>query len=135
VQGSDKKILEIKGREMKEKTANNLLSRRQTLRLMGAAGATAVVAFAGEPAAKLLPAKRRVAVANAATLDCVVRPQLTEGPYFVDEKLNRSDIRTDPSTMLIVRKAGKFIAAGQTVSIQVMNSDNALSEGFSFLRI
>jgi protocatechuate 3,4-dioxygenase beta subunit len=83
---------------MKEKTANNLLSRRQTLRLMGAAGATAVVAFAGEPAAKLLPATRRVAVANAATLDCVVRPQLTEGPYFVDEKLNRSDIRTDPST-------------------------------------
>jgi protocatechuate 3,4-dioxygenase beta subunit len=28
---------------------------------------------------------------------CVVRPQLTEGPYFVDEKINRSDIRSDPS--------------------------------------
>jgi protocatechuate 3,4-dioxygenase beta subunit len=28
---------------------------------------------------------------------CVVRPEQTEGPYFVDEKLNRSDIRTDPS--------------------------------------
>ena len=28
---------------------------------------------------------------------CVVRPSLTEGPYFVDEKLNRSDIRSDPS--------------------------------------
>jgi protocatechuate 3,4-dioxygenase beta subunit len=27
----------------------------------------------------------------------VVRPELTEGPYFVDEKLNRSDIRSDPS--------------------------------------
>ena len=24
---------------------------------------------------------------------CVVRPELTEGPFFVDEKLNRSDIR------------------------------------------
>jgi protocatechuate 3,4-dioxygenase beta subunit len=87
-----------KGREMKEKTKNNLLSRRQTLRLMGAAGATAVVAFASEPAARLVPAVRRSAVANAAILDCVVRPQLTEGPYFVDEKLNRSDIRTDPTT-------------------------------------
>lgn len=86
---------------MKEKTANNLLSRRQTLRLMGAAGATAVVAFASEPAAKLVPAVRRSAVANAATLDCVVRPQLTEGPYFVDEKLNRSDIRTDPTTGVV----------------------------------
>jgi protocatechuate 3,4-dioxygenase beta subunit len=27
----------------------------------------------------------------------VLRPALTEGPYFVDEKLNRSDIRVDPS--------------------------------------
>jgi len=29
---------------------------------------------------------------------CVVTPALTEGPYFVDELLNRSDIRTDPAT-------------------------------------
>jgi protocatechuate 3,4-dioxygenase beta subunit len=28
---------------------------------------------------------------------CVVVPAQTEGPYFVDEKLNRSDIRSDPS--------------------------------------
>jgi protocatechuate 3,4-dioxygenase beta subunit len=27
----------------------------------------------------------------------VLTPALTEGPYFVDEKLNRSDIRADPS--------------------------------------
>jgi protocatechuate 3,4-dioxygenase beta subunit len=27
----------------------------------------------------------------------VARPALTEGPYFVDERLNRSDIRSDPS--------------------------------------
>ena len=29
---------------------------------------------------------------------CVVTAALTEGPYFVDELLNRSDIRTDPVT-------------------------------------
>jgi protocatechuate 3,4-dioxygenase beta subunit len=29
---------------------------------------------------------------------CVLTAALTEGPYFVDEKLNRSDIRSDPST-------------------------------------
>lgn len=29
---------------------------------------------------------------------CVVTPELTEGPYFVEEMLNRSDIRTDPAT-------------------------------------
>ncbi|MGB5963246.1 MAG: intradiol ring-cleavage dioxygenase [Coleofasciculaceae cyanobacterium] len=28
---------------------------------------------------------------------CVVRPQQTEGPYFVDNKLDRSDIRSDPA--------------------------------------
>src|SRR4051812_22998167 len=29
---------------------------------------------------------------------CVLTAALTEGPYFVDEKLNRSDIRSDPTT-------------------------------------
>ncbi len=29
------------------------------------------------------------------TPPCVVRPEQTEGPYFVDEHLNRSDIRSD----------------------------------------
>ena len=29
---------------------------------------------------------------------CVFRPEQTEGPYFVDERLNRSDIRSDPTT-------------------------------------
>ena len=28
---------------------------------------------------------------------CIARPRQTEGPYFVDEKLNRSDIRSDPA--------------------------------------
>jgi protocatechuate 3,4-dioxygenase beta subunit len=30
--------------------------------------------------------------------NCVLTAALTEGPFFVDEKLNRSDIRTDPVT-------------------------------------
>ena len=29
---------------------------------------------------------------------CVVRPEQTAGPYFVDQKLNRSDIRSDPGS-------------------------------------
>ena len=29
---------------------------------------------------------------------CIVTPAVTEGPYFVDERLNRSDLRSDPST-------------------------------------
>lgn len=37
-------------------------------------------------------------------IGCVVKPDLTEGPYFVDEMLNRSDIRPDPSNGTV--KAG-----------------------------
>ena len=33
---------------------------------------------------------------KATTPKCIVSPEQTEGPYFVDEKLKRSDIRTDP---------------------------------------
>ncbi|MFL5483519.1 MAG: intradiol ring-cleavage dioxygenase [Gemmatimonadaceae bacterium] len=32
---------------------------------------------------------------------CVLTASLTEGPFFVDEKLNRSDIRTDPATSVV----------------------------------
>lgn len=35
---------------------------------------------------------------NGAVASCVLTAALTEGPYFVDEKLNRSDIRSDPTT-------------------------------------
>jgi protocatechuate 3,4-dioxygenase beta subunit len=38
------------------------------------------------------------AAAPAGVPNCVVVPQQEEGPYFVDERLNRSDIRTDPSS-------------------------------------
>lgn len=41
--------------------------------------------------------------AAVATLpSCIVSPELTEGPYFVDEQLDRSDIRTDPSDGSVV---------------------------------
>ena len=40
---------------------------------------------------------------NKTTLpNCIVSPEQTEGPYFVDEKLNRSDICTDPSDGKVV---------------------------------
>jgi len=65
-----------------------LLSRREILAIMGASGA---VFFLGGPVPGL-------ADAGAGRIPgCVVRPEMTEGPYFVDEKLNRSDIRSDPS--------------------------------------
>ena len=35
---------------------------------------------------------------GSTTTSCVQTAALTEGPYFVDERLNRSDIRSDPTT-------------------------------------
>ena len=50
---------------------------------------------------------------------CVVSPALTEGPYFVDELLNRSDIRSDPTTGVV--KDGALLQLTLQVS-QVNNS-------------
>jgi protocatechuate 3,4-dioxygenase beta subunit len=35
---------------------------------------------------------------DTSLLACVVRPEATEGPYFVDKQLDRSDIRVEPTT-------------------------------------
>ena len=68
-----------------DRPLGRLLTRREALSLLGAGG---VAAFAAWP---------RGAVATAASGPCVARPALTEGPYFVDEQLDRSDIRSDPA--------------------------------------
>jgi protocatechuate 3,4-dioxygenase beta subunit len=91
---------------MTKKKEGHLLNRRDTLRLIGAAGATALL---GQGAGRILGGPGSGSTVEAAslaqnrngwanTLDCVVQPALTEGPYFVDEKLNRFDIRSDPAT-------------------------------------
>jgi len=45
----------------------------------------------------LLSAWSGTARAQEAPAGCVVRPEQTEGPYFVDGRLDRSDIRSDPA--------------------------------------
>lgn len=96
------------------------LSRRDTLRLLGATGAASLLGVSGQ--SRLLPwllntpgavgyedlvtrlvrpvlfAASPLQVTKPVTeMSCVARPALTEGPFFVDELLNRSDIRSDPS--------------------------------------
>lgn len=68
-----------------------VLSRRETLALLGAAGTSL---FLG---AALVRSGGQADAATTAATSCVAAPELTIGPYFVDEELNRSDIRTDPS--------------------------------------
>jgi protocatechuate 3,4-dioxygenase beta subunit len=67
--------------------------------LGGAAVAGCAPAALSSPTPTASTAASPTATASqvVATPACVVVPALTEGPYFVDEKLNRSDIRTDAS--------------------------------------
>lgn len=67
-----------------------ILSRREVLTVMGASG---LAILAGDPhqAAAWATPRRRAAA-------CVARPEQTEGPYFVDQVLARSDIRSDPAS-------------------------------------
>ena len=69
----------------------------------------------GISAAALLaaPSNARAAPAYSSST-CIVRPEQTEGPYFVDAQLNRSDIRPDPETGAI--KAGTPLALTFVVS-------------------
>jgi protocatechuate 3,4-dioxygenase beta subunit len=79
---------------------NTIFSRRKLLGLAGAAGAVYVVGAGrdGRLIGLTQVAEEGTAMAaNAQGLACVLTPSKTEGPYFVDERLNRSDIRVDTS--------------------------------------
>jgi protocatechuate 3,4-dioxygenase beta subunit len=68
-----------------ERPIGRLLSRREVLAMLAVAGGAL---RAERASAQPLPA-------------CVVRPEQTEGPFFVDEQLDRADIRSDPATGLV----------------------------------
>ena len=65
-----------------------VLTRREALAVLGSVGTMFLLGGASSGANL-----RGVAL----RYPCVIRPASTAGPYYVDEQLNRSDIRTDPS--------------------------------------
>ena len=72
----------------KERQIGSLLSRREAMVWLGASGA--ICLLGGKPViAYPTPSANRS--------PCIVRPEQTEGPYFVDGRLHRSDIRSDPT--------------------------------------
>lgn len=85
-----------------------VLSRREVLSLLSFAGAATLLA-ACQPVGEVpsggtsaVTAETAAAASTASTQvalpACIARPAMTEGPYFVDLMLNRSDIRSDPDT-------------------------------------
>jgi len=87
---------------------DKLYTRRELLGLAGLAGAALVACGDDESSsptatAEQTPGSTATAASTTAAmtpeaLACVLTPELTEGPFFVDERLDRSDITTDPSS-------------------------------------
>ena len=96
-----------------------------------------------------LLSRRAAAQGTGRVPACVVRPQQTEGPFFIDEKLNRSDIRSDPGrndarpgavlqlAFAVSRLSGGACAAlgGAQVDVWHCDASGAYSDGAQrFLR-
>lgn len=129
--------------ENDDKQVGQILSRREVIKLLGAASVSLLVGCGPEEAAtpttaasQVVPTTAPATAAPATSLPntvapivttaapttaaateaeaatavpaCVVRPELTEGPYFVDTGLNRADIRSDPTTGMV--KEGVLLA-------------------------
>ena len=119
-----------------DRPIGRILTRREVLALLGGSALVAACAPStlGSPSATTAATQAAAATAAATAAgastavvlpSCVVRPALTEGPYFVDEKLDRSDIRSDPSTN--TAKPGVALALTFLVSRVSGTSCNALA--------
>jgi protocatechuate 3,4-dioxygenase beta subunit len=98
-----------------DEPVGRVFSRREFLGVLAAAGGTLTLAACGPsaPAPSMSSAPSTQAVPStqaplspasdgaALAVDCLVSPAQAEGPFFVDEMLNRSDIRSDPSTGVV----------------------------------
>jgi protocatechuate 3,4-dioxygenase beta subunit len=83
-----------------------VLTRREALVVLGATGS--ILLLGGSRSRNLSSPRGRAAN------PCVVRPASTAGPYYVDEKLARSDIRSDPTDGTV--KSGALLALTFNVS-------------------
>ena len=78
--------------------SGRILTRREALAALGVGGgALAAGRWALGAGSGRAPAAGSDEIAQALPA-CVVRPEQTEGPFFVDTQLERSDIRSDPAT-------------------------------------
>jgi protocatechuate 3,4-dioxygenase beta subunit len=76
-------------REKDDQEVGRFLSRREVVTYLGAAAGFGILGTLAQGSTE--------SAGNRMLPQCIGRPEQTEGPYFIDEKINRSDIRTDPS--------------------------------------
>jgi protocatechuate 3,4-dioxygenase beta subunit len=112
------------------KVGRKPVGRREVLGTLGAFGAAMVVGWGGE---------ERPAAMDAGALDCVVNPELTEGPFFVDEALERSDLTSgtrEPSVIKglpLLLKLGVYgVSGGSCTPLRDAQVDvwHASAQGF-----
>jgi protocatechuate 3,4-dioxygenase beta subunit len=89
-----------------DRIVGRLLTRRELVALFGSSAVAAT--------AHRVSGQGRQPDVPTTLPGCVVQPQQTEGPYFVDDKLLRTDIRSEPGTGAI--KAGVPLALTLKVS-------------------
>lgn len=106
----------IVGVQNDDHTTGQVLTRREAVALLAAAGCSLLAG--------------RSPVSGQPRPACVVRPEQTEGPFFVDERLNRSDLRTGKPgvpldlTLVVSRLAGGSCAPLAGVLVDVWHCDH-----------
>src|SRR5882724_13364062 len=72
------------------------ISRREAIGLLALAGAGVMLGCGGgKSTASTTSTSTATTTTGTGNAACILTPELTVGPYFVDEKLNRSDLTTD----------------------------------------
>lgn len=80
---------------VKSHAVSSNLSRRRLLQLVGVTAATSLWSGSARVAGAMA-SDDETGMAPEDAPSCVARPRQTEGPYFVDARLERSDIRSEP---------------------------------------
>lgn len=105
------------------------VSRRSVLRTLAT---LSLASFSGYTFRDLFA---QTTTSSTSDLDCVLSPTMTEGPYWVDEKLNRSDLTTDTTrssvlnglplllTINVFKATANSCAVAQGVQIDVWHAD------------
>jgi protocatechuate 3,4-dioxygenase beta subunit len=78
-----------------DRPVGHMLSRREALILFGGIGAGVTVVGLAPGVLAQSASPLAAASPSAAVPSCIIRPELTEGPYYVADELERSDIRVD----------------------------------------
>jgi len=107
------------------------------IEILGGAGVAALSGCGGSSTSASSTSGSTSGTTSGTTASCVLTPELTVGPYFVDEKLNRSDLTTNTTdtnvlnatpltlTMTIIEYASSGCSALVGAQVDIWHADAA----------